>query len=172
MKNTREHKIIPAWRKANNTIQVFFIATVSIKLSFWRNSDCQHQSSLLTCMYEFSFLYVGTNSFLEFAAEVKTTSPYFASIVYILYKYHLIITTDSRLCKRLHFLAVIESASASFTSLLQNDSGLVEGLNTASWDISLLSSYFAVPLSLGISSVLDLPAQPTRFLTRKDKKGL
>lgn len=83
-------------------------------------------------MYEFSFLYVGTNSFPEFAVEVKTTSPYFASIVHILYKYHLIITTDSRLCKRLHFLAIMESASASFTSSLQNDSGLVEGLNTAS----------------------------------------
>lgn len=38
MKNIREYKVIPDWRKGNNRTKVFFIGTVPIKQSFWKNS--------------------------------------------------------------------------------------------------------------------------------------
>lgn len=100
MKNTREYKVIPDWRKGNNRTKVFFIGTVPIKLFFWKK--------LLSINIGLTvpiFIY-GRNLFLELVVKVKTTPVLCVTYIYIyiLYNYHWYF----------NFLAITDPWSASF----------------------------------------------------------
>lgn len=67
-------------------IQVFFTYFHNVHKFLFSEEilDYQFQPLVLTFMYEFSFLFVGSTYFLEHVAKVEITSHYFVSVVYIL----------------------------------------------------------------------------------------